>query len=498
MNFFLIYPTQLFDYKYVKSDIQKYKIDKVFIIEDDNYFTKYKFHRLKLVFHRASMKYYYDYLISNKNHVEYYEYTDNYLQHLKNKNIYFYNPVDRNIIKKLNDGCKKYQYKLTMLETPEFITTYEELAEYDKLQKGKKFMHDSSFYKWQKKRLNILVDIKSQDKENRESFSKTQKDVFSPKITNSKYIIEAKKYITKHFNSNWGDIDNCVYPIDHHGAKLWLLDFIKNRLTNFGKYEDAFQSNINFGFHSVLSPLLNIGLLTDRDILDAITPYIKSKKVPINSLEGYIRQLIGWKQSMRYLYEFHFNKFYGKNFLKHTNKISRKFWDATTGIPPIDNCINKAKQYGYLHHIERLMVMGQFFLLTMINPKDVYDWFISLVSMDSYEWVMIPNIYGMIMYADGGFMMSRPYFSSSAYIKKMSGGQKQSQNAESKIKLSDGKEYSWDAIWDALYYNLIYKHRTIFKKIYATARNVYHWDNKTKKEKDEFIHLAALYIKWLK
>ena len=182
------------------------------------------------------------------------------------------------------------------------------------------------------------------------------------------------------------------------------------------------------------------------------------------------------------------------NFLNHKNKISKRFWDATTGIPPVDNCINKVKAYGYLHHIERLMIMGQFFLLTMVDPKDVYNWFISLVSMDSYEWVMIPNIYGMIMYADGGFMMSRPYFSSSAYIKKMSGATTLKQV---KIKLSDGKEYAWDQIWDALYYNLIYKHRTIFKKIYATARNVYHWDNKTKKEKDELIHLANLYLKWL-
>jgi deoxyribodipyrimidine photolyase-related protein len=369
----------------------------------------------------------------------------------------------------------------------------------------------------------------SYDKENRLTFPKNQKDVFNPSSNNtSSYIIEAKKYVNKHFANNWGEMDTFIYPIDHTGAKKWLMNFIKNRLANFGKYEDAFNSKIKFGYHSVLSPLLNIGLLTDKDILDALLPYVKKSKM-VNSLEGYIRQLIGWKQSMRYLYEFHIAKFckitdkkvIGNNFLNHKRKISRRFWDANTGIPPVDACIKKAEQYSYLHHIERLMVMGQFFLLTMIDPDDVYEWYISLVSIDAYEWVMIPNIYGMIMYADGGFMMSRPYFSSSTYIKKMNDGEfsisKKSKTApiginsktanlvgiNSKtanlvgIKLGDGNKYNWDEIWDALYYNLINTHYTKFKKIYATARNVYHWDNKSKVEQQKLLKLAKLYLDYL-
>ena len=139
------------------------------------------------------------------------------------------------------------------------------------------------------------------------------------------------------------------------------------------------------------------------------------------------------------------------------------------------------------------MVVGQFFLLTMVKPDDVFDWFISLVSMDSYQWVMYPNIYGMIMYADNGFMMSRPYFSSSAYIKKMSNYTKD----KSVVKLKDGNEYKWDDIWDALYYNFINKHYDILKKIYATARNTYHWDNKSKEEQSRLLKLAKLYLEFL-
>jgi deoxyribodipyrimidine photolyase-related protein len=159
----------------------------------------------------------------------------------------------------------------------------------------------------------------------------------------------------------------------------------------------------------------------------------------------------------------------------------------------VDNCIKKINEIGYLHHIERLMVMGQFFLLTMVKPDDVFNWYISLVSMDAYQWVMYPNIYGMIMYADSGFMMSRPYFSSSTYIKKMSNYKKD----ESVVKLKDGNEYKWYDIWDALYYNFINKHYNILKKIYATARNTYHWDNKEKEEKTRLLKLAKLYLDYL-
>lgn len=488
---FLIFPTQLF------KDLEPLKeANEIFLVEEPIYFTLYKFHKLKLAFHRASMKSYFDLLKEKKFKVSYYEFNDDWLKDLKKSEVSFYDPVDHDLMKKMNGGSKKHGYKIDLLETPAFITAYEDLEAYNKKQSGKKFTHDSSFYRWQRNRLDILTPIGSKyklsyDDENRVAFPDKEKDVFNPRELKSAYVEEAKKYVNKHFKDNWGSLDNFIYPIDHQGARKWLLDFIKNRFKLFGKYEDAIHSDINFGYHSVLSPLLNIGLLTDQDLLDEVLP-LKSK-IPINSFEGFLRQIIGWKQSMRYLYEFHFDKFNNKNFLHHNNKISKKFWDANTGIPPIDNCIKKIQDIGYLHHIERLMVMGQFFLITMVKPNDVFDWYISLVSMDAYQWVMTPNIYGMIMYADGGFMMSRPYLSSSSYIKKMSNYKKD----ESVVKLKDGNEYKWYDIWDALYYNFIDKHYAVLKKIYATARNTYHWDNKAKEEKNRLLKLAKLYLDYL-
>lgn len=491
MKIFIIYPVHLFK----NINILK-NMNKIFIVEEEIYFTKYKFHKLKLAFHRATMKKYYDYLENKIGNVKYYDYDKDYFKDLNNHEIYYYDPVDKDIDKKIKNGSNKYGYKFFKLETLEFVTSFDDLKKYDELHHDKKFKHDASFYKWQRERLNILTPIGkkyklSYDDENRLKFVDNQKEIFNPKINKSKYVIEAIKYVNTNFKNNWGSLDSFIYPIDHDEAEKWLKNFIKTRFKNFGKYEDAFSDKIKFGYHSVLSPLLNVGLLTDNDILNKILPL--ESKITISSFEGYIRQLIGWKQAMRYLYQFKFEKFNNVNYFKNNNKISNKFWTGLTGIPPVDNCIKKIYEYGYLHHIERLMIMGQFFLLTMIKPDDVFDWYISLVSMDAYQWVMYPNIYGMITYADGGYMMSRPYFSSSAYIKKMSN---YSDN-KTTVLLEDNNNYTWDEIWDALYYNFIKIHKNKLKKIYATARNVYHWNNKSKEDKNKLLSIAKMYLHYL-
>ena len=375
-DIFILFPIHLFkEIKILKN------YDKVLLIEEPLYFTKFNFHKIKLCFHRATMKKYHDYLKKNKINVKYINFDIDYSIYLKNNNVTFYDPVDHDLNAKLINLSKKLKFTIEIKETKNFITSKKQLNMYHNEIFNKKFALTTSFYRWQRKELNILYPIGkkyklSYDSENREPFEKNQTDIFKPTKKNNKYIVEAKKYVNTHFKNNFGDLDNFFYPIDHGGALEWLNDFILNRFKKFGKFEDAFDKNIKFGYHSVLSPLLNIGLLTDDDVIKKILPL--ENKIPIESFEGYIRQLIGWKQGVRYLYEFHYDKFYNKNFFKHTNKISNKIWSATTGIPPVDDCINKVKLSGYLHHIERLMIMGNFFLITMTDPKEVFNWFISI------------------------------------------------------------------------------------------------------------------------
>jgi len=478
MKITLIFPVHLFEDNELLQDNSAKKI----IIEDPVYFTKYDTHKLKLILHRASMKHYAD-----KHKLEYIEFDKAEDFYKNNKSdITCYDPVDYDVINNLKKYSKKNKFIIDLFETPAFISSYEDLETFHTNQKDKRFMHDSQFYKWQRDRLKILTNLKnSKDSENRKPFLKNQKDVFVPVSSSNKYIKEATKYVEKHFPNNFGTSEHFFYPIDHNGAKEWLHNFIYTRFKKFGDFEDAIGSNVKFGFHSVLSPLLNIGLLTDKDVLDKVM--LIQHNIPLNSFEGFVRQIIGWKSCMRYFYEFYYDKQFGMNKLNHHRKLTSHFWKGTTQIPIIDDSIKKLHNTGYLHHIERLMVMGNFMLLCEIDPNDVFKWF--MLTIDAYQWVMVPNIFGMSQYADGGLLMTRPYFSSSNYILRMS-------DYKNKYITPDSK-YTWCEIWDGLYYRFIYKNYNMLKKIYATARSVAHWDKKTKEEQTKLLDIADYYFKFL-
>ena len=485
----LLYPHQLF------SDIKTTNYDKIYLLEDPKYFTDFKYHKLKLVYHRASMKnYYHKYYDKHKKHkkmiyVEYDKVHDLYkeLKSSKNKQIVVIKPADFDI----EDKLEKYFKDIIILENKNFLIKITELTELKKIiNKNKKYSHDS-FYKYQRKKLNILIKGDkpeggkwSFDNENRLPLPK---DIEIPKIKSikkNKYITESINYVNKHFPNNYGSTDNFFYPIDSKSAKKWLDDFLKNRLKWFGLYEDAVDNPKEpFVFHSVLSPMMNIGIITDIEVVNISYDYYKkhSSTIPIQSFEGFIRQIIGWRNYVYTLYLLEGREMFESNFMKHHNNLPyKKFWEGTTGMMPIDSIINKIQKYGYAHHIERLMYLGNFMLLCFIDPKDVYKIFMEW-TIDSGSVFMVPNVMGMSQYATT-IMMTRPYFSSSNYINKMS---TYKRNGE------------WDVIWDSLYYNFIDKHQDFLKKNYAIAQQVKHWNNKTESEKKELKKTANKYLKQL-
>lgn len=498
--FVLLYPTQLFDNIKLFDDLN---CKFIYLIEEPLYFTRFKFHKLKLILHRASMKYYYDFL-SNKiksSNIKYINFDqldyNQIFNDMKNKNITtlkFFDPVEHSLLDKIEKLCNKFKFDIKMYNTLSFIETLEDLDDYYNNHTDQQhFYHDSSFYRYQRRKLDILLDSQDKnkpmygqwsfDKENRNKFDKSYEEPKTLKIQNNKYITEARKYINKHFKNNFGDDENMVYPIDHKSAKKLFNDFIKYRLETFGKYQDAVSENIIFGSHSVLSSSINIGLITPKYIIKKTLEYFDNlnetkKKEVINSVEGFIRQVIGWRSFTRFMYQYN-SQMYDMNRLKHKNKINNNWYNATTDIKPIDILINKAKKYAYLHHIERLMYIGNFSLLTNIDPKEIYKWFM-ICFIDSYEWVMISNVMGMSQFSLTNIsMMTRPYFSSSNYI----------------LKMSDFKKDNWCDIWDGLYYKFINDNRDILKKIYATASSVGHWNRKSKEEQKELLKIANNYIK---
>lgn len=467
-NKLLLFPTQLFkDISYLK----KYNIANVILYEEPKFFTKFKYHKLKLLYHRITCKLYQKYLISKNIKCEYVDFNES-INFAMCEITHLIDPTDHELEKKYKNKCKGLQ----IIQSQHFTLTPDDIKNNANIfYKNGKFNH-ATFYKWQRQRLEILInkngspigDKWSFDTENR---NKIPNDVSVPKIKinkNSAEIENAKIYINTHFLNNYGEL-NLIYPINHQQAKKWLCDFAKNKLKNFGKYQDASLSGETFLFHSILTPMLNIGLLTDWDVLSEVLKY--KSKVSMASLEGFIRQVIGWRN---YVYSIYIlaPEIQNKNFFKNTKKLSDKWWGSRTnerketshnsisnngiGIEPIDDIIqNKIIKYAYAHHIERLMYLGSYMLMSGIHPKEVYRIFMEW-TIDAYEWVMIPNIYGMSQFADGGAMMKRPYISSSNYI----------------LKMSNYKRGDWCKKWDDLYYSFLQKHRLFFKKNYFYANSL--------------------------
>ena len=480
MDIFLIFPIHLFE------NITILKDKNVYLIEEPRFFTDFKYHKLKLAYHRATMKSYYDYLKSNKIKVKYIEFHEDIIKFYseldksKKNNIFCYKLCD----KILENKIKKIIPIIKIEETLNFLVNEDIIKDnLDKFYNDKKYNHQN-FYKWQRIRLKILVDKDNNpiggqwsfDKDNRK---KLPKDIVIPKInkfTENEYIIEAKEYIIKYFSNNYGSLDNFIYAINHKDAKKSLIYFLKNKFQNFGDYEDAESMKDPFLFHSVLTPMMNIGLLTDNEVLKITLDY--ENKVPIASFEGFIRQIIGWRNYIYTIYLLEGDKIKNMNFFNHTNKINKKImWEGKTDILPIDNIIKKIDNYSYAHHIERLMYLGNYMLICMFRPNDIYEIFMEW-TIDAYEWVMVPNVYSMSTFSDEGLMMTRPYFCSSNYI----------------LKMSDYKKDKWCEILDAIYYNFLNTHQKYLEKNYAIARQVSFWKKKSKEDQKKILEIAKKYL----
>ncbi len=479
MKIFLILPVHLFEEnEYLE------KMDKIYIIEEPFYFINSQ-HKQKLILHRASMKYYYNKLLKKYKNVIYLDYNKiNYDEILLNNEIYLFDPIDKPVINKLA------KFNIKILDTPAFIETLADLEEYRNNYTNKKnYYHDRSFYKWMRKKLNLLMttdgkpvgDKWSYDKENRNPFDKNYKEE-KIKTYSNEYISEAKEYINKNFKNNFGNIDIFYYPITHEETMEHLKKFIIKKFETFGKYQDAISKKVIFGSHSVLSPMLNIGLITPKIVINEVMNYYKKNNNNLVSVEAFIRQLIGWRSYVRFIYIYHGEEMIKMNNLEHKNKLPKSWYNETGNITIINDMISKVKEYGYLHHIERLMIMGNFALLLQIDPKDIYKWFM-ICFIDAYEWVMVPNVYGMSQYSLTSIsMMTRPYISSSNYIKKM----------------SDYKKEDWFNIWDALYWYFLIKHEEKLNKIYSIKSQLNLLKRINKDKKENYINTAKTVFSSLK
>jgi Uncharacterized protein related to deoxyribodipyrimidine photolyase len=449
----IIYPHQLFDPHPALN-----AVTQAYLVEEPLMFTQFCFHQQRLVLHRASMKSF-QALVENRGvKVRYVEYSEidetgdiaKILSKDSISEVVFIDPVDNWIEKRLTKALKKNGIAFEKLDSPMFMNSGQDVDGYFV---GRASYSMAKFYQRERERRKILMtpDHKpvggkySFDAENRK---KLPKKVILPKITRpsqTQFVEEAINYVEKHFPENYGNASEFAYPIDHTEAKKWLKQFLKERFERFGDYEDAISQDEDFIYHSILTPMLNIGLLTPQQVIDETIIFAEKNGTPINSLEGFIRQIIGWREFMRGIYVAIGSKQRTANFWNAKRKLPESFWNATTGIDPLDNVIDKVLRNAYTHHIERLMIVGNFMVLAEIDPDDAYRWFSELY-IDAYDWVMVPNVYGMSLQSDGGSITTKPYISGSNYIRKM----------------SDFPAGEWCNIWDALYWRFIAKHEEFF------------------------------------
>jgi deoxyribodipyrimidine photolyase-related protein len=410
----------------------KYPNSTYVVIEADNLFKKLPYHKHKLLLVLAAMRNYKKYLESKKFNVIYVNlekgsiYKKELTKIIKGRRfnkLVWAETADKGPNSMLTKVAGKLEIEFEIIDSPQFITPSKEKKEW--FEKSNNPIMDN-FYRWQRRRMDLLMHGGkpqggkwSYDFENRKPLPK-QIDI--PKIPNvtKRNFKEAAKVISKHYSANPGDIEDFWLPTTFDESKAWLKDFIVHKFANFGPYEDAMKSGEAFMFHSVISPLLNIGLLTPGQVLNEAEKIYKKGKVPLNSYEGFVRQIIGWREYMHGLYKYKSDKLVG-NFFGFKKKLEP--WWYSGEIPedlelPLREVLNTTFKYGYNHHIERLMVLGNWFLLNGYDPNEVYKWFSSMF-VDACEWVMVPNVYGMSQYADGGFTATKPYISGGNYLQKM-------------------------------------------------------------------------------
>jgi len=452
----IIFPDHLFrDHPSLRDP----EVSVAFLVEEDRFFSEFRFHKKKLLLLRASIKHYGEMLEGMGLQVEYLENRpeetlSDLFAALRDRGIKAVRAaeiVDHPLRSSLFEEAKEFSVRVEVDESPGFLTPSSVVEE---LFGGTDRRSMASFYRQQRRRLDILMKDGrpvggrwSYDSENRKRLPEDLEIPPLPVLEESRHVREAKGYVEEKFPDNPGSAEGFNYPTTHEEAELWLRDFLERRLAHFGDYEDAMGADDPFLFHSLLSSSLNIGLLTPREVLDRTLEYAGKAAVPINSLEGFIRQIIGWREFMRAVYLLEGEKERRSNFWGHHEKIPPSLYNGTTGVLPVDRVVSRALDHAYAHHIERLMVLANFMNLVEIDPAEVYRWFMEIF-IDSCDWAMVPNVYGMSTYADGGLITTKPYISGSAYIRRM----------------GDYPAGEWQKVWDGLFWRFLDLHREVFKE----------------------------------
>ncbi|MDD9950888.1 MAG: cryptochrome/photolyase family protein [Zetaproteobacteria bacterium] len=439
------------------ENIQQIQPDYIFMAEDYGLASQVQHHKQKIMLFFAAMREYATGLRHASLTVIYESLQEGSLtdklqhhaQRLKVESIHHFRVDDQPFRTHLQQSLSQYQ--LTEHPSPKFMVSPTKFTAY--LQAHKRpFM--KSFYEHIRRDFDILMEHGkpcggkySYDSENRKKLPKGEKIPprwFPPE---SETIQAVRTLVHTHFAKHPGDTESFIWPVTRAGYLRSLDAFIAQHLEKFGPYQDALSCRDPFLFHTLLSPGLNLGLITPQDILVRLQPYTSQYPTRLSSAEGLLRQIIGWREFVKGIYDHYQEQMETGNYWGHQRKLQSCWWEGTTGLPPLDDIIHKSTRYGYAHHIERLMVMANIFNLLGVHPQEAYRWFMEMY-VDSAEWVMQANVYGMGLMSEGGIFATKPYICGSNYIRRM----------------SDYTPGPWCDVFDGLCWNFIGKHQEKFRR----------------------------------
>ncbi len=435
--------------------------ETVFMCEDSGLCKYEKHHKSKIALFFNAMRSFRDSLEAANIDCIYYDFNnkfeDSYIKKLsseiKDNNfscIRFFEIEDKPFENEIMQMISDLDIKCEVLNTPMFLDSRESFKDFVG---DKKFLLQANYYKKARKEMDILIENEkpvggkwSFDDENRK---KLPKDYLIPKLPVIKErddFEEISNFINTEFNDHPGNINN-IFPYTTEQALDWLDTFFEERFKDFGPYEDAIFMGEHFQLHSALSSSMNLGIITPQQIITKAKDYAEANDIPLNSLEGFVRQIIGWREFIRGIYQNFSEKMINSNYWNHNRKLSEAWYTGDTGIEPLDDAIKGALEFGYTHHINRLMVLASIMNMSRIHPSEIYKWFMEMF-VDSSEWVMVPNVFGMGTFADGGIFATKPYISGSSYI----------------LRMSNFKKGDWCEIVDGLYWKFIEDNKEFFAK----------------------------------
>jgi len=347
------------------------------------------------------------------------------LQALKPERVMVTTPGEWRMLQDLKKSCEEENIQLEVVSDTHFFTTIDDFREHVE---GRKTLRMEYFYREQRKRFDILMDEGkpvggdwNYDRENRESFGRDGPPDANPgpAFKPDEITREVIDLVNNRFADHPGSLESFAWPVTANEASHALRDFIKNRLPYFGKFQDAMWAEEPWLYHSLISSCLNLKLLNPHEVVTSAEKAYRDGKAPLAAVEGFIRQILGWREYVRGIYWMRMPEYLDYNEMGAEEALPDFFWTGKTDLECLKQTIGQTLEYGYAHHIQRLMVTGLYSLLLGVNPRKVHEWYLA-VYVDAVEWVELPNTLGMSQYADGGLMASKPYIATGNYIRKMS------------------------------------------------------------------------------